>query len=90
MRVVVANRAVEFAEYLDVGKLFLRSIQACNNVGNFFAKRRRAGRLSVRARQHRQVGMFLRELVQLVAQVPHRGNKTSVRAERSIRRRTGY
>ena len=71
MRVVIADRAVEFAQNLNIAKLLLRSVQTCNDIGQFLAERRRARGLPVRARQHRHVRVLVRHVLQLAAQVTH-------------------
>ena len=71
MRVVVADGAVKFAQDFDLGKLFLSSIESCDNVRDLLAERGRASGLTVRSGQHGQIGILFRESVELVAQAPH-------------------
>ena len=53
MGVEISHGAIELAQHRDVAKFFLCSTQARNDIGNFFAQRRRTGRLTMSSREHR-------------------------------------
>ena len=62
--VVVADCAIHLAQNFNLCDAFLRALQAGNDVGHFLAQRGRARSLAVGARQHRYVGIRMRELGQ--------------------------
>ena len=68
MRIVVADSAIHFAEYLHSRDTLLRTLQACHHVRHFLAQSRRAGRLTVGSRHHGHVGIRVGDLCQLTDQ----------------------
>ena len=64
MRVVVADRAVDLALQADLGDALAAAFQAMDDVRHLLAQRRRRRRLAMRARHHRQRGVFVRQIAQ--------------------------
>ena len=64
MRVVVADGAVDLAREHGA-ECDGRALEADDDVGDLLAQRRRRRRLAVRAREHRQRGMLVRERAQI-------------------------
>ena len=62
MRVVIADRAVDFAQQADARDAAARAIEPGDDVGDFLAERRRRGRLPMGTRHHRQGGMHMRQV----------------------------
>ena len=60
MRVVVAHRAVDLAEYGDSGNALACPFQAMHHVGHFLAQRAGRGSLAMGAAQHRHFGKLVR------------------------------
>jgi hypothetical protein len=85
MGVVVADRAVDLAEQFDRASCAALAPQAVDHVGEFLAERGRRGRLAVGARQHRQLGVLVRQRAQRrsISVVPLRQQHLA-RASRSI------
>ncbi len=65
VRVVVAHRAVELGEDLHLVEARTRATQPRDHVRELLAQRGRARGLPVRAREHRQRGVLVREAAQL-------------------------
>ena len=65
MRVVIAHRAVDFAQAFLRGKLLDLALQTRQHVGDFFAHGGGRGRLPMRARHHRRGGKLVRHVLQL-------------------------
>ena len=65
VRVVVADRTIDLAGQLDRGDLPALALEAGEHVRDLLAERRRRGSLAVRARQHRQRRVRVREVAQL-------------------------
>ncbi len=61
VRVEVAHRAIPFAENRDVLPTLFATPEACDEVGDFFAERRRAGGLTVRACEHGRISVTMRQ-----------------------------
>ena len=64
VRVVVADRAVDFAQKFLRFQLFDLAAQTLQHVGHFLAQRGGRCRLPVRARHHRHFRQFVRHLLQ--------------------------
>ena len=65
--VVVADGPVQLAQEAHGGHLLALAVEAVDDVRHLLAQRRRRGRLAVRAGEHRQLGVVVRELA-------HRGD----------------
>ena len=72
MRVVVADRAIDLAEQLDVGDLPALALEARDDIGDFLAQRGRRGGLAMRARKHRLAGLGMRQVGEAIDQTVQR------------------
>jgi hypothetical protein len=73
MGIEVADGAVHLAENFDIAKQRGLTLDPGDKVRNFLAQGRRRGRLSMRTREHRQVGETARELTQIRCERCQRG-----------------
>jgi len=64
MRIVVAHRAVDLAEYFSADKALFGALQTVHHVRYLLAHRARRGGLAVGAAQHRNVGELVGNLFQ--------------------------
>ena len=78
MRVVVADRAVDLAQQFDVADGDVAAAQAIGDIGQFLADRGGRGGLAVGARQHRQLGMRVRQVGQARDQLFQRGQQDGI------------
>src|SRR5690242_20070182 len=85
VRVEIAHRAVPLAQDLHGAPAPLRTPQARDEVGNFLAERRWAGRLPMRARQHRQVRLAPGEGGEFCCALPERSEHSPARLAEEAR-----
>ena len=61
MRVVIAYRTVDLTQQRDGRQLIPLALEPTGDIGHFLAEGGRRGRLAVGARQHRQLGVLMRQ-----------------------------